>query len=61
VLVALGADVEILFEVLFPDNLAAAVTLHPQAFGADFLFAGSVKFAGLSLEPSHRKFVICDL
>src|SRR5882762_5923308 len=55
VFVALRADVEIVFEVLLPDNLAAFVTLHPQALGAYFLLARSVQLTGLSLEPSHEK------
>src|SRR5258708_40144293 len=52
--VALRADVEIVFEVLLPDNLAAFVTLHPQALGAYLLLARSVSLAGLSLEPCHK-------
>ncbi len=52
-LVALGTNVEVVFKVFFPDDLAAAVTLHPQAFGANFLFARAVQLTGLAFEPSH--------
>jgi hypothetical protein len=52
---ALGTHIQVLFQVLLPDNLPAAVTLYPQAFGADFLLARGFQFAGLSFEPSHRK------
>src|SRR5208282_545662 len=55
VFAALRADVEIVFEVLLPDNLATAVTLHPQPLGAYSLLARSVQLAGLSLEPSHKR------
>src|SRR5208282_6081311 len=54
VFAALWADVEILFQVLLPDNLAAAVTLNPQPLGAHSLLARSVQLTRLSLEPSHR-------
>src|SRR4029077_516495 len=53
VLVTLGADVQVVFEVFFPDDLPAILTLHPQPFGANFLFARSIQLTGLSLEPRH--------
>jgi hypothetical protein len=37
--VALRADVEILLQILFPDDLMALLALHPQPFGLDSLFA----------------------
>ena len=52
-LVAFRADVEIVLQILLPDDLAAAVTLHPEAFGAHLLFARSVEFTGLAFEPGH--------
>src|SRR5580658_38901 len=55
VFVALRTDVEIVFQVLFPDNLAAAVALYPQAFGAYSFLARRVQLPGLSLEPSHKE------
>jgi hypothetical protein len=36
---ALGADVPVGFQVLFPDDLAAALALLPQALGAHFALA----------------------
>src|SRR5467141_35858 len=54
VFVALRADVEIVFEVLLPDNLPAFLTLHPQPLGAYLLLARSIQLTGLSLEPSHK-------
>src|SRR5208337_3372850 len=56
VLLALGADVQILFQVFLPDNLPAALTLHPQPFSADFLLARSVQFAGFAPKPSHSSY-----
>jgi hypothetical protein len=53
VLIAFGADVQIVFQVLFPDDLPAVLTLYPQSLGADFLFARSIELAGLSFEPNH--------
>ena len=55
------ANVQVLLEILLPDNLPAAFTLHPQAFGANFLFAGSVQLAGLSFEPGHKNSIIESL
>src|SRR5581483_5369794 len=51
--VALRADVPVILEFLLPDDLPAAVTLHPQPFRANFLFARGVQFTGLPLEPRH--------
>src|SRR5438309_1402830 len=51
---ALRTHVQVLFQVLLPDNLPAAVALYPQPFGADFLLARGIQFAGLSFEPSHK-------
>ena len=53
-LVALGTDVEVLFQVFLPDDLPAVLTLYPQALGADFLLARGIQFAGLSFEPRHK-------
>jgi hypothetical protein len=53
VLVALGANIQIFFDVFFPDDLAAVLTFDPQTFGADILLPRIVHFAGLSFEPSH--------
>src|SRR6185312_312901 len=54
VAVALGADIEVLRQVLLPDNLAALVALHPQALGAHFLFARGVQLSAFALKPSHK-------
>src|SRR3984893_19572155 len=51
--VALGADVEVLLQVLFQDALPASVTLHPQPLGAHLALARGVQLTGLSLEPGH--------
>jgi hypothetical protein len=34
------------------------LTLHPQAFGADFLLARCIQIAGLSFKPSHKRLAI---
>ena len=52
--VTFGADVEVLVEVLLPDDLAALVALDPEALGLDALFARSVELDGFPLEPCHR-------
>ena len=54
VALALGADVEILVEIFLPDDLAAAIALHPQAFGADFFLAASLDLGTFALEPGHN-------
>src|SRR5882757_6392006 len=54
-LVALGADVVIFFQIFFPDDLPALVALDPQTFRADFLLARSVQLTGLALKPCHEK------
>jgi len=53
-LITFRADVQILFEIFLPDDLAALVALHPQSFGADFFLARSVELTGLAFEPSHK-------
>jgi hypothetical protein len=45
---------EILIEVLLPDDLAALVALDPEAFGLYPLLARSVELALFSLKPCHR-------
>jgi hypothetical protein len=37
------------------------LTLHPQAFGADFLLARCIQFAGLSFKPGHENYKISIL
>ena len=54
-LAALGANVQVVFQVFLPDDLPATFTLYPQAFGANFLFAGRIQFDGLSFEPGHKQ------
>jgi hypothetical protein len=51
---AFRADMEILVEVLLPDDLAALVALDPEALGFYALLARSVEFAVFSLKPCHR-------
>jgi hypothetical protein len=53
-LLALGADLHVLLQILFPDDLAAAVAFDPQAFRADGLLARKIQLAGLSFKPSHN-------
>ena len=53
VALAFRADMQILVEVLLPDDLAATVTLHPQPFSADLLFPRIFQIAGLPLKPGH--------
>ena len=54
VALAFGANVEILVEIFLPDDLAAAIALHPQAFGADFFLAASLDLGTFALEPGHN-------
>jgi len=54
---ALGAALEVLVEGFFPDNLAAAFALQPQALGADALFRirGAVLHARFFTgKPRHK-------
>src|SRR5579864_5576202 len=55
-LLAFRADVQVLLQIFFPDDLPATFTLYPQPFGADFLLPRRIQFAGLSLKPSHGAF-----
>jgi hypothetical protein len=55
VFIAFGTDVEVLFQIFLPDDLAATLTLHPQAFGADLFLARGVEFGGFAFKPSHKK------
>jgi len=55
-LLALGANLPVRFEVLLPDDRAAAAALHPQPFGPDSaLVDGRRIFNRLlfALEPRH--------
>ena len=54
---ALGANLEILIQAFFPDDLAAALAFQPQAFGANALFAFSATLDArfLPVEPGHRQ------
>src|SRR5437764_7193336 len=54
VLVALRTHLHVFFEIFLPDDLAALFTLHPQSFGANFLFARGVQLRRFALKPSHR-------
>jgi ABC-type microcin C transport system permease subunit YejE len=56
--VALGTDIEVIFELFFPDNLPATFALDPQTFRAHTLLIGLLDFAGFSLKPgqSHSHF-----
>jgi len=53
---ALGADLPVRFEILFPDDGAAGAALHPHALGADSSLVGRrgifYRFF-LALEPGH--------
>jgi hypothetical protein len=55
VLVTLRADIQIVFQVLLPDDLPAVVALHPQPLRANLLLARSIQLAGLSSKPSHKR------
>ena len=55
---ALGADFPIRFEILFPNDGAAGAALGPQAFGADAALVhrgGILERFFFSFEPSHGK------
>src|SRR6266571_7964905 len=55
---ALGADVEIRFEVLAKDDGAAGLALDPQAFGADAALFGRRRLLDrffVALEPGHEE------
>jgi len=55
---AFAAGVEGLFEILLPDDFAAAVALEPEAFGfdgADGIVDGTTPDrTGISFEPGHK-------
>src|SRR5271166_6101664 len=51
---ALGADVQVLVEVFLPDDLAALVTLDPEAFCLDAFLPRSVEVAVFPLKPCHK-------
>jgi hypothetical protein len=53
----MGANIETGFQIFLPDDLAAVLTLEPQAFGADALFAviGLGRTVGfVAFEPGHQ-------
>jgi hypothetical protein len=53
---ALGADFPIRFEIFFPDDGAAGVALRPHAFGVDAAFFGRRGIFDrffFALEPGH--------
>ncbi len=54
VALALGADIEVLVEVLLPDNLAALVALDPEALGFNALLARGIEFRLFPLKPCHK-------
>src|ERR1019366_1920227 len=56
VLVALRTDIEILLQILFPDDLAALLALYPQSFGLDLLFTRRIELNIFPLEPTHSGF-----
>ena len=54
---ALGAALEVLVQGFFPDDLAAAFALQPQAFGAEAFFAFGRAFVHAGFftgKPRHR-------
>ena len=54
--VALGADFPIRFEIFFPDDRAAGIALGPHAFGVDaalFGRGGIFDRFFFALEPGH--------
>jgi hypothetical protein len=56
---ALGANLEIVFQRLAPNDLAAALAFQPQALGAYALLTVPAFYCGLiSSEPSHAAFSI---
>src|SRR5208282_1258060 len=54
VLAALRAHVQVVFQIFLPYDLPAALTLHPQAFGANRLLSRIVQIPRLALKPSHK-------
>ena len=55
---ALRTDVPVGVEVLFPNDLAAAVALGPQTLGADVRAVRRLDALFFSPKPGHRKPVI---
>jgi len=49
----LGADVQILFKLLLPDDLAAALALLPQALCAHTFIFGRLNLTGLPFKPGQ--------
>src|SRR5262249_47010584 len=60
VIVALRANVEIVFQLFFPDDLPAALALHPQAFRAHTLIFRGLDLTGLPLKPSQKVTSVFD-
>src|SRR5258708_24530943 len=57
-MLALGADAPVWFEVLLPDNRAAALALGPQPFGLHAALVGRrglIDPLFLSLKPGHGR------
>jgi hypothetical protein len=51
--VALGADVQVVFQLFLPDDLPAAFTLDPEAFRANAFLVGRLDFTGFPFKPSQ--------
>ena len=54
-MIALGADLQVLFQLFFPDDLAAALAFQKQSFRPYPLLFCRLNFAGFSFKPSQRK------
>ena len=50
-LVAVGTDVQVRVEVLFPDDLAAFFAFNSKTFGANFLLARCIQRSRFPLKP----------
>ena len=53
VALAFGANVEILVEILLPDDLATLVAFDPETLGLDPLLARGIELTVFPLEPCH--------
>ncbi len=60
VVITLGTDGQILFQLLFPDDVAAVITLGENTFGPNptLSFRRGLEWSLLSFEPRHGKPII---
>jgi hypothetical protein len=51
--IAFGAALQVIVQVLLPENLLAVVALHPEPLGLDALLLGRFNRLFFSAKPNH--------